>query len=553
MIQSFLIDFFKSNRKTWIIYFMFVLLYSGQRIITPHFYGKIVSNLNDQNNSSATYFFFCLIGAWILFQIFDIIVTFLESKLLPRLQNTSRQYLFQQILYLFRENFQELELGNITSKIIKFPEAIRDIFYRIKNFFFTHFLGSLLSLLYIFFQSYKLGLVVLASYLVILCLCGLFMTRCSSVAFQRENVFDKTQEEIQDTLLNLLTIYTSSNESNEVSRISYFNHLCEQFQVKSIRCVNFYRALYALLFIFIFVMYNCVSYYLYTQKEISISALTSIFILTYMLVGNLSNFMNDTNGFIYAWTKLKSVLDYIKNISFRPSSASSSASTATERNLPYHQDPPIIEFHHVSYKDILKDVSFSIVKGEHVAIMGKIGSGKSTLVYLLCRLLPLSNGSITLFQQSITEYSLAELRSFICYIPQNPKLFNRTLFENLNYGLPEPQSEENIVHLLQKYHLSDLIPFFQEKMHKSVGKLGSFLSGGQRQIVWILKSILGNYPIIILDEPTASLDEDHQEQFYHCIRSLRKTILIISHDKDIVPWVDRIYSFQEGRFVSQPN
>ena len=153
------------------------------------------------------------------------------------------------------------------------------------------------------------------------------------------------------------------------------------------------------------------------------------------------------------------------------------------------------------------------------------------------------------------EIEIDELRDNIVYIPQHPKLFNRTLWENISYGLPikgpNKITPEVIYNLLHKLELFELEEIFKDRMMKSVGKQGGTLSGGQRQMVWLIRAILRNCPVIILDEPTASLDPNSKMQVKKMIELLgnNRTLMLITHDEDLIDGMDRLIKFDKGQII----
>lgn len=544
MIRDFSWGFIQQNRGTLLLYCTLILILATQRVVVPHIYGKVIATLHDGVSDSSKALFFSLIGIWVLYQLVDVANNYVESVFLPKLQNESRQHMFSVILKAYSENYRELDLGDITSKIIKFPEAVRDMFLKSKSFVFVHFFGLLISLIYMSVLSWKLGVVVAVSYLVIIGLCLVFLTKCSPIALDRERIFDQTQEEIQDTLFNLLSIYTTDNEHEEVGRIRAFNKKSEDAQRYSIRCVNWYRSLYTFFFILVFISYNATAYYLFITKELSAASLTSIFILTFVLLGGMMNFMNDTNSFLYSWTKLKSVLEYTDQLKRKKSNPKDWLVIPNPSQLQ-------IEFMHVTYGAVLRDISLTISHTDHVAIVGNIGVGKSTLAQLLCRLRPASSGDILINGISIYRMPLRQVRSLICYIPQNPKLFNRTLLENMRYGLRKQVTEKDIYDLLKQFEFDDLVRLFRERMNSPAGKSGSFLSGGQRQVIWVLKAILGDYPVIVMDEPTSSLDAHSRHQILRLTKFMArdKILIIITHDPDVMQYMNRVVRIDKGKVV----
>ena len=200
-----------------------------------------------------------------------------------------------------------------------------------------------------------------------------------------------------------------------------------------------------------------------------------------------------------------------------------------------------IEFKNVSFKYpkankySLKNINVEIKPNEKILIMGNIGSGKSTFSKLILKFLNNYQGDILLNGLTNKKINVENLRSQIVYIPQHPNLFNRSLRENLLYGLKNIGIEE-IFSKLDKVGLSDLKKKFKSELDDSVGKLGSKLSGGQRQIVWLLRNMFYQSKIIILDEPTASLDSITKDKIMLLIKeiSMNRTVIIITHDKSIL-------------------
>jgi ABC-type bacteriocin/lantibiotic exporter with double-glycine peptidase domain len=181
--------------------------------------------------------------------------------------------------------------------------------------------------------------------------------------------------------------------------------------------------------------------------------------------------------------------------------------------------------------------------------VGKIGSGKSTMIKLLLGFQPLRMGHITIGGVDINDISNKDLRNYIFYIPQKPKLFNRSLYDNIVYGLKNPPTREQILTILSDLNMENLKVEFEEKMEELVGVEGNQLSGGQRQIIWLLRSMFRPSYILVLDEPTASLDPENKKKMISTIQKLSvgKTVIIVSHDS--IDSSFRKIEFNEGRIV----
>jgi ABC-type multidrug transport system fused ATPase/permease subunit len=209
------------------------------------------------------------------------------------------------------------------------------------------------------------------------------------------------------------------------------------------------------------------------------------------------------------------------------------------------------------YTYALKNVNIKIEKNENIAIIGQIGSGKSTLVKLLLKFFEPSQGEILINNINLKHISRDELYDHVFYIPQKPKLLNRTLYENIFYGIPFEKKDksmnvEKIKTIMKNMKLEEnIIDIFVEKMDQSLGNDGIKLSGGQRQMVWIIRAMLRDPAIIIFDEPTSALDKKNKDNIINVIKEIgrEKTILIISHD-DIDPSIRKIV-MKQGEVVKQ--
>ena len=184
-------------------------------------------------------------------------------------------------------------------------------------------------------------------------------------------------------------------------------------------------------------------------------------------------------------------------------------------------------------------------------MVGHIGSGKSTIGKLLVRLKDPTKGEILMNNINIKNLNIDNLRDNINYIPQHPKLFNRTLFNNIIYGVKRTITEKDIIKILDDLDVNNINKKFKSMLFESVGKNGSNLSGGQRQLVWLLRAILKNSKVVILDEPTSSLDDKNKKELIKFIQKYTKNkiVILITHDKSLLEYVNRIINMKNGKII----
>lgn len=205
-------------------------------------------------------------------------------------------------------------------------------------------------------------------------------------------------------------------------------------------------------------------------------------------------------------------------------------------------------------KEIYQDMSIDIATGEHIALVGASGSGKSTFVKLIQRLYNLSSGAIRIDGQDISQTTLESLRRSIALVPQEPVLFHRSLAENLAYGNPDATMEE-IVAAAKKAYAHDFIMTLEKGYETLVGERGVKLSGGERQRVAIARAILTDAPILIMDEATSSLDSVSEHFIQKALEALMqgRTTITIAHRLSTIRKSDRILVFERGRIIEQGN
>ncbi|MDO5531361.1 lipid A export permease/ATP-binding protein MsbA [Sutterella sp.] len=209
---------------------------------------------------------------------------------------------------------------------------------------------------------------------------------------------------------------------------------------------------------------------------------------------------------------------------------------------------------HVRYPDTeeeaLKGVSLTVRPGEHVALVGLSGSGKSTMVNLVPRFWEATGGEVTVDGRDVREYTLASLRDQIAVVSQDVILFDATIRENIIYGCPDATDAE-IEAAVEASALKDFISSLPEGLNTRVGEAGSLLSGGQKQRVSIARALLKNAPILILDEATSALDSESEHLIKEALERLMagRTTLIVAHRLSTIDNADRIVVLSKGEII----
>jgi ATP-binding cassette subfamily C protein LapB len=288
--------------------------------------------------------------------------------------------------------------------------------------------------------------------------------------------------------------------------------------------------------------------FMISAKMITMGAL----IATTMLAGRALSPMAAVAGLLLKYQQSRISLESLNKLMHTPS----------ERPIDkiFHHITELqgqIEFQNVNFSypnqqgKALDGVSFTIRPGERVAILGKIGSGKSTIGRMLMGLYEPTDGTILLDGIDIRQIDPADVRRHIGYVGQDNYLFYGTVRENISYGTP--QIDENAIQIAA--HFSGVMDFIRNKaqgMDLPVGERGMALSGGQRQSVAIARALVGNPPVLVMDEPTSNMDSVSENRFQERLRGYRglKTLVCVTHRSSMLAIVDRIIVMDNGRIVA---
>jgi ATP-binding cassette subfamily B protein len=199
---------------------------------------------------------------------------------------------------------------------------------------------------------------------------------------------------------------------------------------------------------------------------------------------------------------------------------------------------------------VFSHLGVDIPAGQSVGIVGASGSGKSTLISLLQRLDDVGNGAILIDGRDIRSVSQDSLRRQIAVVPQEPALFNRTVLENIGYGLPH-SSEEQIVAAARQAYCDEFIRALPQGYRTQVGERGVMLSGGQRQRLGLARAFLKDAPILILDEATSALDSDSEAIIQRALADLMRgrTVLAVAHRLSTIAGFDRVLVLEGGQLI----
>ena len=216
-----------------------------------------------------------------------------------------------------------------------------------------------------------------------------------------------------------------------------------------------------------------------------------------------------------------------------------------------------IEFRHVSFAypgqqgNSLDDVSFKINPGERVALIGKVGSGKTTLQKLIMGLYQPTSGAILFDGIDMRQLDPADVRRNLGCVSQDITLFYGSLRENITFGMPHAR-DDAIVAAAETAGLNEFVQRHPQGFDMQVGERGELLSGGQRQGVGIARAVLHNAPLLLLDEPTSAMDFSTEAVVTQRMQAFTegKTVVLVTHRTSMLSFVDRVIVVDQGKIVA---
>lgn len=528
-ITNIILEYLKSNKKYILAYFLLSFASPLSEVVLPQYYGKIVNKFS--TGESIVPEIKMVVILWIIYEMMYSTMSFIDSKFIPELQAYLRKEIVKILLHTFLYTNDDLEIGKIINKLTQLPMICSELVYQMRNYILPSIYVILFSIFYFFKVNMVLGVVALISIIVFFTIVVLLIKKFVSYteSFQYEQ--ERTAEYISEILENIQNIYSNNTVDEELSNLVKKNINVIREYKKNLVLTAKLKLLFNIMYILVFIVINGYSYHLFSNKKIDIQQISSSFFIILYVINQLSNLSGEIPSFLYYLGVINDIqrfLDKLK-LSTNEEIFNDYITTLEKSNLLGN-----IDFHNVTFKrenkTIFENLNLSIPKNSRVCIRGKIGSGKTTLINLIMGYCVPNEGYIEFDDQKIHPKTL---RQYISYVRQNPKLFHKSIYENIVYGLNHIE-RKNVEDLMNKYNLSEV--FRNHSIDDTVGKGGSHLSGGQKQIILLLHSILKNSPIVILDEPSASLDGKVKEKVIEILKDLfeNRTVIVITHDDTLL-------------------
>lgn len=487
-----------------------------------------------------------VLGLQIIYNLFfrsgDYALSYFESNVMRDIHMNVFQKLTAHSYQFFSNTFG----GSLVAK----EKRLKNSFETIYDVVIWRFWGFLLSIVgvfvVLFIEDSTLGLIFLAWSIIYVVVTLWLIQKKMKYDLVDAAADSKVISRLADIITNIMTVKIFARERAETTG---FRGIVDEEESKR-RSMwyfgNFTVIIQALLMIVLEVgaMYLAVVFWL----DGSISAGTVVLIQMYLAIifNRLWELGNSITKFVKAVSDSTEMIDIIEQPIDIQDPVHPEKSSISHGDIRFNN----ITFSYHSDDAVLQDFSLHIPAGQKVGLVGISGSGKSTLVKLILRFADIDRGDITIDNQPITAISQQDLRSHIAFVPQEPLLFHRTIFENIKYGKLDATTAD-VEHAAKQAYAHDFIVKLPHGYESLVGERGIKLSGGERQRIAIARAILKDAPIVILDEATSSLDSISEQYIQDALDKLieHKTTIIIAHRLSTIQRMDRILVMKDGKIV----
>lgn len=533
-LKSIIYNSFIDNQKIFLSIISLCLAYWLQDIVFPNTFSQFTTNVPDfvQNLNASSVFklIFPYLVAELLFYINNIIV----SDAIPSIELHIVKTLTKETLESLKTSKESFNVNEYIMNLKKVIES-KALYYLIVSYIFPTILVGLGMIYYFMRADMKFGLFSCLVMLIFMYVTVTFEYETVNSSYENEDEINLFYDNIQDIISNYDTVITSGEIDNELIKLNQKKDTVKYKYTGSELVSTESTFKLHITSLITTIILNAMSFKLYIDKKIPKEALvttavTSILFMQYYN-STIVRFKN-TSPYI---GKFFEINDYFNKFKI--------ADGEKKNNFSISNGDIRFEKISLQYKNaqIINNFNQEIKGGSITGIMGKVGTGKTSLLKMIAGLLKY-NGSICIDNQNISECDYDQIMSNVAYIPQHPKMFNNTIQYNLTYG--SNINENDLQSFLKMINFANFFNEFEHGLSTQVGKEGSRLSGGQKQIIALLRAILKNKKIILLDEPTSSLDPETKNNVINLIGGLQnKTILIVSHDKDIFKLFKNIIRF----------
>ena len=506
-------DYIDKNKGLYFGYIAIsTLSYVIKIIVTPMIYSNIL-NLKEDNTFSIISQIFKL---WICMGIVYIVKVRIENNLFSTFLSFARQYLFRLFLEKNQTNFNDSSVTSDINRILEVTRYMKEIFAWISQYILPISLSMICINAYFIYKLPIMGVINIFSNIIMMSYINNNYKKLIDNSIKRENSYSNMVKKLDENFNNLLNIYLNNQVEKTISENEKIENDYKDIYIKQNETVShFINNIKMINYIFIMI---CI--YILSKKNKDKQNFINIILIFTFYLSTIEGLIEDIPFIIMTIGNINYAEPFLENVL---------KTQIRESYIPNFEGN--IKFDNISFKYenspyLFENFSLDIKKGERIAIIGKTGKGKSTLVKILLDFYNINKGNIYLDGVNYKDIPIEDIRKNINYINQKTILFNDTILNNIKYG--NDKTDKDIINFLRKYQLDNI--FYD--INKIIEKNGSMISMGMQKVIFLVRGILKNSPVIIFDEPFSGIDQNTRKLVLHMIdqETKGKTVIIITHD-----------------------
>ena len=455
-----------------------------------------------------------------------------------------RVYLGNKLKVIPMGYFNQNSLGNITAVATTILTDVESAAPVVLVTTLGGFINAVVFALAILIFDWRIGCIVLAAMLVFLAVTSGMEKRSRDGAPKRQAAQETLVEAVLETIQGMSVVKAFNLDENANKKVDQaVDESCER-NSKLEKAMTPYVALQQLVLKLSSVIIMLVSIVFFLNGTMALAGCLMMLIASFLVFEQLESAGQGTANMRIAETSIDRANE-IDNVPVMDEGGKAIATKSFD-----------IEFNNVRFsyenRPVLQNVSFKLKEKTTTAIVGPSGGGKTTLCNLIARFWDVNSGSVKIAGRDVRDYTLDSLLSNISMVFQNVYLFNDTIANNIKFGKPDATMED-IIQAAKKACCHDFIMATPDGYDTVIGEGGATISGGEKQRISIARAMLKDAPIVILDEATANVDPENEDQLQKAIESLtrEKTIIMIAHRLKTVKNADQILVLDNGRIVQQ--
>lgn len=546
-----LMSFAKKYRVRFILAAASTILLAGVAILTPVILMTAIDDFTiNKDFNRLLYFTIAMVGVLVAQVLLQFSFIYYANWVGQHIIRDIRTKTFRKILSFKMSYFDNSSVGKLVTRVVSDIETISSFFTQGVFMIVSDILLMLSVIIIMFYKNWQLALIALATLPVLIYATKLFQIAIKSTFQDVRNQVANLNSFVQERVTGMKIVQLFNRERIEYKNFIQINDKHKKAHIKT---VWYYSIFFPIAEIFSSIAIGLIVWYgglqVIADKAVTVGAIIGFIKMAQMLFRPLRQIADKFNQLqmgIVAGERVFNVIDTESSIDKN--------GTIIAENIQGNIEFKDVHFSYIKGEEILKGISFTVEKGQTVAIVGATGAGKSTIINLISRFYEIDSGLISIDATPVQEYEISSLRKKVAVVLQDVFLFSDSILNNITLN-NENISLEEVQKAAKQIGIHDFIMSLPNNYHYNVKERGGMLSSGQRQLIAFLRAYVSKPSILILDEATSSVDAHSEQMIQYATDEITKnrTSIVIAHRLATIKKADMIIVMDKGRIVEKGN